>query len=715
MCCLLAGALNPGASLAAEGQEAGAVGRNTGAVHDEKSPANHPYTVTISGNSHFSEKDLLDDAASELQMFEQRGYRKADIDDAAYQMRSAYLQAGFAFAFVDYTYEKKDNVIHVAFTVDEGPRVILGHITFEGNEHVLQETLASFFQKTDNGWGGKEEKVFVESEIKDNVSKIRDYYRGEGFADVVVDRPVQSFNEDRTGVSIVIYIEEGPRYIIDEVAFDGDLIPDLNPELESIKSDLLGKPYYAKRKLFLRASLKEAYDNIGYAEAEFDVKAVQQDKGSVIILQAVINKGEQARISEILISGNTSTRESFIRHRLQFKEGDIYTNAKRMASFRKLYDSGLFKSITMELSPPREDGSRILEVKIYELPTKDIYFELGWGSYEQLRARAGVIERNIFGTGRRMRVDGLVSTKGEAITLSYTDPWLLQTDITMNVPLSYERREEPSFTSKETAFSAFFSKKIRRALTLSSGYQYKITEVSDLDEDEELLQESRNDYNKGTVGIQAVWDTRDDIFYPADGLRVASAFSLSLPALGSDLEFGRVTLGCRYFIELPKSYILGLRATTGLIIPIRDQSFIPISERFFNGGDNTVRSYGHSELGPKDSSNQPTGGLGYNVFSVELRKRIYKNFAATLFVDAGNVSPNRSLLERDFDPYNDRSELMDDTLKDFFSQFKYGIGLGLQYLLPVGPARIDIAYNPDPEEIWDEKSWVFHFSLGMAF
>jgi outer membrane translocation and assembly module TamA len=142
--------------------------------------------------------------------------------------------------------------------------------------------------------------------------------------------------------------------------------------------------------------------------------------------------------------------------------------------------------------------------------------------------------------------------------------------------------------------------------------------------------------------------------------------------------------------------------------------FIPISERFFNGGDSTVRSYYHSELGPKDENNEPVGGLSYNVFSVELRKIFYKNFSATLYVDAGNVSPNRSLLEGP-ESFASSSDLLDDTLNDFFSEFKFGIGIGFQYLLPVGPIRIDVAYNPDPEEIWQEDSWAFHFSLGMAF
>ncbi|MBE9520803.1 MAG: outer membrane protein assembly factor BamA [Proteobacteria bacterium] len=676
---------------------------------------NKPYVIAITGNSHFTENDLLGAAAAELQMFEQRGFRKADIDDAAFQMRSAYLQAGFAFAFVDYNYAKKDDFVQISFVIKEGPRVFIEEIQFMGNSNVQQETLRGFFPETSRRWGRRQQQgvVFIESEVRDAVNSIRDYYRGEGFIDVNVKSPDLDFTDERTGVNITIEIEEGVQYFINQVVLSGDILPELAAELEKIKGEFVGKTYYVRRKLMLRSSLEEAYDAIGFADAGFELNMQKLEEPGRVNLKAKITSGEIVRIAEIVISGNTSTRESFIRHRLQFNPGDIYTNAKRRMSFRKLFDSGLFAKISIELTPPEQGSSRNLEVRVEELPTREVFVEPGWGSYERLRLRAGIFERNFLGTGRNWRIDGLISTKGETFTVSYTDPWFLDTDIRMNIPLFYERREEPSYTSEERGVSVMFSRKLSRNLMVSTGYLYQATQLFDLTEDAILPTEE--DYNKGTVGVQAVWDTRDDIFYPAEGLRLFSGFDISLPALGSDLEFGRITLGCRYFIKLPQEYIIGLRATSGLIIPIRDQDSIPISERFFNGGDTTVRSYKHSELGPKDDNNEPLGGLGYNVFSVELRKRFYRNFAATFYVDAGNVSPNRSLLENDFSSNSSRSELLDDTLNDFFSEFKFGIGVGLQYLLPVGPIRVDVAYNPDPEERWNEDSWVFHFSLGMAF
>jgi len=674
------------------------------------------YTLTVTGNSHFSEKELLKSASAELEKFRRKGYRKADIDDAAFQMRSAYLQAGFAFASVDYDYEQKSGQVRVIFRVEEGPRVFIEKISFAGNRSIRSETLRDFFP----GASGplplrrQQQMLFNESEVKEAVNRIRDYYRGEGFNDVVVKGPATSFTEKRVGVDIAIEIEEGARYFVEEVVLDGELIPELASELEEIKKDLAGKTYYVRRKLLLRSSLEEVYDAIGYADAEFEVEVVMLDEPGKVRLAVEISSGEQVRINEIVISGNESTRESFITDRLQLKPGGIYSRAKRRDSFRKLFDSGLFARINIELAASEANGSRNLEVKVVELPTFEIYVEPGWGSYEELRLGAGVFEKNLFGTGRNARVDTLISTKGGNFIMSYTDPWLLDTDIAMNVPLSYERREEPSYTSEETGLAVSFSRKLSKSLTLSTGYQYKITKLVEL-AGETLLAREEDDYNKGTMSVQAVSDTRDDIFFPATGLRVAGGFDLSLPAFGSEIEFGRFTLGGRYFMELPRAYIFGIRARTGLIIPLGDQTFIPISERFFNGGDSTVRSYKHSQLGPKDTNNEPIGGLGYNVISLELRRRFYRNFAATVYVDGGNVSPNKSLQENDFTPYTERSELLDDTLADFFSEFKFGVGIGLQYLLPVGPIRIDLAWNPDPEEVWAEDEWVFHFSLGMAF
>ncbi len=128
-----------------------------------------------------------------------------------------------------------------------------------------------------------------------------------------------------------------------------------------------------------------------------------------------------------------------------------------------------------------------------------------------------------------------------------------------------------------------------------------------------------------------------------------------------------------------------------------------------------MRSFKESELGPKDPSGDSVGGYGFNVFNLELRQRLIGNLIGTVFLDYGNVAPNRSRSERGLQPYESRSDVISDTLDDFFKDFRPGVGFGLQYLLPIGPARVDFAFNPDQRSERDEDFFVMHFSIGTAF
>ena len=128
-----------------------------------------------------------------------------------------------------------------------------------------------------------------------------------------------------------------------------------------------------------------------------------------------------------------------------------------------------------------------------------------------------------------------------------------------------------------------------------------------------------------------------------------------------------------------------------------------------------MRSFKQSELGPKDAYGRPAGGLAFNVFNVELRQRLIGNLVGTVFFDLGNISPNRSRSELGLPPYDSRSDILSDTFSQYFKDIRPGVGFGLQYLLPIGPARVDFAFNPDRDEERGEDLFVFHFSVGMAF
>ncbi|MBW2466496.1 MAG: outer membrane protein assembly factor [Deltaproteobacteria bacterium] len=222
-------------------------------------------------------------------------------------------------------------------------------------------------------------------------------------------------------------------------------------------------------------------------------------------------------------------------------------------------------------------------------------------------------------------------------------------------------------------------------------------------------------YNIASIKAQVTWDTRNDIFFPSAGYRNFLAAEVADRVIGSEINLVRFSAGSRYFRPLTKKMIFGIRYSTGLALPVRNQVTIPLAERFFNGGENTVRSFEESMLGPLDVAGNPVGGMAFNVINVELRRRITSKIVLSLFTDFGNVSPNRSTAEKGEPPYTDRSQLIETTLKEYFQDFRSAVGIGIQYLLPVGPVRLDFAINPDPRQERYEERYNFHFSVGMAF
>jgi outer membrane protein insertion porin family len=670
------------------------------------------YEILFKGNSAMSEMDLRRDAAAELEAFEKEGQRAADIDDAAFQMQLAYRKAGYAFATVDYQIEKKEGMTTVTFLISEGPRVIIRDITLVGNKDFNDEVLKAYFEKDRAGFLHRGKLLLVRSDVEAAIDEIRERYIMHGYLDAVVKGPELKFNADRSRVDITIKIHEGIRHTVHQIEFRGDVLPEAQKDLDKLRQDLIGKPYFNRRRLILQSGILETYGNYGYPDAAVEVERRSAGEPGQVVLDAVINSGPQVTIVAIEIGGNLRTRSSFIRRRIRLKPGEIYNLSLQKQSFRDLYRTGIFSKVDFRLKKTGDPTKRVLVVEVEEAHAKELFFEPGWGSYEKLRLRVGFQEKNLFGTGRIFGAQATGSIKAQSLSGNLSDPFFLNTDIKADLTAFYNHREEPSFTRRDIGMRFSLSKYLTDNLLSSGEYMIRNTDITNVDQVEER---SESTYNYASLKGQVTYDTRNDIFFPTTGQRLFASAEQADKVLGSGINLTRLTGGARVFFHLARNTVLGARYSTGLILPGPGEVTLPLSERFFNGGENTVRSFKESELGPKDSSNDPVGGYGFNVFNLELRQRLIGNLIGTVFLDYGNIAPNRSREEQGLPPYDSRSEVISDTFDDFFSDFRPGVGVGLQYLLPIGPARADFAFNPDRNSKQDEEFFVFHFSVGTAF
>jgi outer membrane protein assembly complex protein YaeT len=670
------------------------------------------YEIVFQGNTAISGPALSRDAAKELEAFDKEGQRPADIDDAAYQMQLAYREAGYAFAQVDYRIEKKQGLTTVTFVISEGPRVIVRDIIFSGNKALDDGQLKAYFEKDRSGLLHRAELWFIRSSIEAAVDGIRQRYITQGYLDALVEGPGLRFSADRSQVDVSVTIVEGVQYTVDQVELRGHVPAEVQGKLDTIRRGLIGQPYFSRKKLLLQTGILEVYGNHGYPDAVVEVKRRSGENSGQVVLDVSVNSGPQITIAAVEIRGNQRTRPGFIQNRIRLKPGDRYDRALQTESFRDLYRTGIFSKVDFALEKTADPAKRLLVVTVAETDAKELFFEPGWGSYERLRLRVGFQEKNLFGSGRIFKTQAGASLKARTLTASLSDPFFFNTDIKADLTAFYNHREEPSFTREDLGMAFSLNKKLTKNILSSAAYTIRTTDVSDVDRFEA---QSEGDYRYASIKGQATHDTRNDIFFPTTGQRIFAVAEQADELLGSGINLTRLTAGARFFFRLTPSTVLGLRYTAGLLLPGRDDVNLPPSEKFFNGGENTVRSFKESDLGPKDPSGDPVGGYGRTVFNIELRQRLIGNLIGAVFFDYGNIAPNRSRQEQGQPPYDSRSEIISDTLDDFFSDFRPGVGLGLQYLLPVGPARIDWAYNPDRNAQRDEDLWVFHFSVGTAF
>ncbi len=657
--------------------------------------------VQYEGNSELGEGDLDDALLRFFQDFDKSKFKKSAVDDGAFDLERAYLDAGFPAAKVSYRYEERAGAEPLAtFVIEEGQRAALSQIDVTGANALSAKEVEAFFAPVATGLFEASQRWYVESRAKAAVDDVQIAYDARGYLDAQVTIAGVEFDAERKNVTLHIDVREGTLYHVTELTVTGG-DPRLDPALvEKVVGEYRGKPYYERLSVEIAGKIGELFADHGFEDAKVvRTKRLSSTDGRVELTYDV-EPGPQVLVGQIDVNGNVRTRSSFVRSRVDLEPGHVYSREDERKSFGHLFRSGVFNRVSIKAIPAAdEDASadtvvRAVHVDVAESPSIETFVEPGWGSYERLRVALGARHRNLFGTGRILDLRGVVGEIAQTGTLSLIDPWLFESDVVANLSLFGNRRQEPSFLSTEIGAGVGFTRRFSTQLEGSVGYQYKRTGSSDITVFDQDALKAAQQVNISEFFGSVSYDTRDSVFLPTEGSVTKGSLEYGSSVIGSQLDFTRLKGQHSGFVSLDAVTVLGWSAKVGVIAPLTSSEIIPLQERFFNGGENTVRSFRESQLGPKDNDGNPIGGEAYTVFSVEMRRRLRGRFEGALFYDLGNVTPH---------------------YEDFwrFKGYAQGIGAGLRYTFPVGPIRLDAAWNPSPDE--GDPDYVVHLSFGMAF
>jgi outer membrane protein insertion porin family len=647
--------------------------------------------VTFTGNH-----EIKTDKLGELVQAKKADfYRPRFLREGVKAIKMAYVQEGYYATEVEPRVDINDrHEATVTFAIDEGEQVYVTDIRFEGNTVFKAKELKKamltkekWFLSFITGRGAfKEELLEVDRDI------IADQYYNKGYIQVKVKQAPVKLLSDRKSVELLFEIEEGPQFSVGKLDVEGELMKS-REELLALLTLQPGDVFSRQLMRENMLKLNDLYADSGYAFVNVTPMTDVDDERRTIDISFDIERGNLAQIGRINISGNTRTRDKVIRRQMKLAEGDIFSASLMKGSRRKINNLGYFDEVN--LTTRKGDGPSLMDVDIdvKERATGSFSVGAGFSSQDGLILQGSVSQDNFLGRGLRLDLSGSLGGSRTIYRIGVVDPYFMDKDLTLGFDVYDTEREWTDFDRDATGGDIKLGLPITDDLRSFFIYRYEKKNITDVDEEASnyiRLQKGKSTLSSLTSSL--TFNNTD--FRPDPSRGHIAELSVEYAGLGGTEEFIKYEGSYRYFYPLPWGLVLSARSRLGFIQQMGGKS-IPIDERYFLGGINSLRGFESREVGPRDpDSGDFYGGNKMAVFNLELSFPMIKDMKmkGLVFFDTGNAWDN------------------DETM---FTEMRYSVGAGIRWNSPMGPLQFVWGYNLDPEDY--EESSAFDFSVGKMF
>ena len=672
--------------------------------------------------------------------------------------------------------------VHLTFHMEEGPIVKIRHIEFTGNTVMSDRTLRKQMKENRAHWllswlTGK--GTYQEQKFEEDAERVTQYYRDRGFVAARVGEPelrsVGRSSNKIHWVELRIPIDEGNRYRVGELAFDGNTV---------IKSEALrplfklkaGEFYSEKRVRDGFNKAKEAYGSGGYFEFTGypDLKprdlidpenpdralAKPLDKVPPVVDVTVrLQEGKQYFVNRITFTGNTTTRDTVIRREMRMYEGAIFNTEALKVSVRRLNQLGYFKPLDeakgVEVEKTPGAANKVdLKLKVEEQNRNQLTFGAGVSQFEGFFGQMSFQTANFLGRGESLTLSLQGGSRAQNYTLAFTEPFLFDRNITGGFNLfRSDVRYISQYTQRSSGAVVTMGFPIGRGfLRMFTNYSFQRVRVTDINTnytDPAVL--ARNPFLRDSLLIGAngertiskvtpslVYNTVDQPIFPTTGKRLT--LSLDVAALGGNTKFYQPSAEGVWYMKENARMSLGLRGQVQYIHALAGTD-LPIFQRMFLGGEYTVRGFDLRTIGPSDpQTGLVLGGNKSLLFNVEQSFAIAGPVRLILFYDAGQVKDSGesfafretvkqivpSATQLVIDPYAQvrlqDPDFVPETISVRQPAFKTSTGAEVRFFMPVlnVPFRLIFAYNPQRAGVLDntlraQRAFQFRFAVGTTF
>lgn len=634
-----------------------------------------------------NEEMIADDLQKITELYHKEGYYLAK---ANYRLRDRPTARGGAVLVID---------------VEEGNKLYIKDVIIEGLEQLDKGDMDKYLAlKPRNilswltGSG-----VLKDEYLERDTNAISAYGLNEGFIDIQVGAPKVDYEPD--GIVITFTVHEGPRYKIRDIKFGGDIIADEGEMLDVIKMDewKKDKDYFSVTVMQEDSKrLTDYYSDYGYAFAEVDTRVMKADDGSdQVDIGYLVDKKQKVFIRRLEVEGNTKTRDNVILREMRLGDGDMFEGAKLRRSTERLNRLRYFSAVDMELTPTDKEDEVDLKVKVKETNTGALMGGIGYSTYYDVGVTASIMERNLFGRGYWLQLQGFFSWRRTTGILSFTNPRLYDTDLSVGNDLYYTHDYWDDFTKDTIGDTIRAAYPIGEYTTFGLAYRLERYDLYDVEDNASPYISDYKGINwTSALSARILRDTTNERDRPTRGTITRLWGEYGGGGLGGTDNFIKAIADWQGFWSWNPENTFHVRTRVGGVFQ-NSSDPVPVFERFWLGGMDSIRGYSYSDLSPRDYKygGEQIGGDRMGVLNAEYIWTFEKELGLAIvpFVDGG-FNIDSKTMGHDWDKY-----------------IVWSTGLELRWRSPMGDLRI--AYGIPLSEDYDgeRESGRLEFSMGQFF
>lgn len=653
--------------------------------------------IIIEGATYLKSDYLKGKMTSRVGEILDRKVLKDDID----RIKELYEQKGYYLARVEYEVDldeqAKEATCHIL--IEEGKPVKIKGIYIYGNLTFADKKILKLMKtRRDTLFTSG---IFAEDTFNEDLERIKEFYRQAGFADVEVESKIK-YGPGMQKMYITLNIDEGKRYLTGAIEITGNVLFPTREIVQrlSMTTNEVFSPYNLRQDA---SQIQRYYFEKGYIFAEVSSETVLNETTHAVDVRYRIVENELAYVDKIRIQGNTKTKDRVIRRELRIMPGEPFDGAKLQRSKERLYNLGYFEEVSYDIAPGTAPNRKDLVVSVKDMKTGEFSFGGGYSSVDRFVGFVEVSQKNFdlfnfptfTGAGQQLRLRAEFGTVRRDYELSFTEPWLFGRPLSFGFDFYSRTYEYDDYDQQRRGGDLRLGKDLTEYLRANLMYKLEDVKISDISSDAaDDVRDEEGTNTKSSILLGLTNDTRDNIFSPTRGTVLNWTGECAGGFLGGDKDFYKLTgTGIAYFTHF-KKLVLELKLRAGVAEEFDDTRNVPIYERFYAGGANTIRGYEERMVGPIDGGD-PVGGKTMLVGNIEYTFPIIEVIKGAVFYDIGNVWED----SYDFD----------------LNDLRAGVGVGVRIKTPIGPVKLDYGYGLDYESTDKDQNGMFYFSMTRGF